>query len=120
MLADFIEEEELVSDLLDRITDFHVELAKRYIQLGVNCGRTVDDYGSQIGMIMSPPMWRKYIKPRLARIIAVYRNAGLPVIHHSCGNITPIIEDLIEIGVNVLNPVQPNVMDIQELADQIR
>ena len=47
-----------------------------------------------------------------------YRNAGLPVIHHSCGNITPIIEDLIEIGVNVLNPVQPNVMDIQELADQ--
>ena len=118
VLADFIEEEELVSDLLDRITDFHVELAKRYIQLGVNCGRTVDDYGSQIGMIMSPPMWRKYIKPRLARIIAVYRNAGLPVIHHSCGNITPIIEDLIEIGVNVLNPVQPNVMDIQELADQ--
>ena len=40
------------------------------------------------------------------------------MIHHSCGNITPIIEDLIEIGVNVLNPVQPNVMDIQELADQ--
>lgn len=118
VLADFIEEEELVSQLLDRITDFHVELAKRYVALGVNCGRIVDDYGSQVGMIMSPAMWRKFIKPRLAKIYAVYRNAGLPVIHHSCGNVMPIVPDLIELGVNVLNPVQPNVMDIGKLAGE--
>ena len=116
VLMDFYEEEELLTSLLDRITDFHVELAKRYISIGVNCGRTVDDYGSQTGMIMSPDMWRRFIKPRLARIHAVYRNAGLPIIHHSCGNIMPIIEDLIEIGVSVLNPVQPNVMDLEKLS----
>lgn len=118
VLMDFYEEEELISDLLDRITDFHVELAKRYISLGVNCGRTVDDYGSQNGMIMSPQMWRRFIKPRLSRIHDVYRNAGLPIIHHSCGDITPIIGDLIEIGVNVLNPVQPNVMDLGRIAEE--
>lgn len=118
LLMDMMEEEELVTALLDRITDFQVELAKRYVSIGVNCGRTVDDYGTQNSLIMSAATWRKYIKPRLAKIVAVYRNAGLPMIHHSCGNITALIPDLIEIGVNVLNPVQPNVMDLNFLSEQ--
>ena len=108
-------EEELICELLDKITSFQVEFAKRCISIGVNCGRTVDDYGTQNSMIMSPTFWRKFIKPRLAKIIAVYRDAGLPVIHHSCGAIMPIIEDLIEIGVNVLNPIQPKALNIKEL-----
>ena len=116
LLIDLMEEDSPVEELLDRIADFQVELAKRYVSIGVNCGRTVDDYGTQSNLIMSPATWRTFIKPRLARIVAVYRNAGLPVIHHSCGNITAIIPDLIEIGVNVLNPVQPNVMDLPALA----
>jgi len=116
VLVDFYAEEDLLCALLDRITDFHVELAKRYISIGVNCGRIVDDYGSQHGMIMSPDMWRKYIKPRLQRIYDVYRNAGLPIIHHSCGNIMPIIGDLADMGVNVLNPVQPQALDLEKLA----
>ena len=118
LLVDFMEEEELVTALLDKITDFHVELAKRYVSLGVNCGRTVDDYGTQNNLIMSVPTWRKYIKPRLAKIVAVYRNAGLPMIHHSCGNVSALVPDFIEIGINVLNPVQPNVMDLPQLAEQ--
>lgn len=103
--------------LLDRITDFHVELAKRYIQLGVNCGRTVDDYGSQTSLMISPKAWRKLIKPRLARIHDVYHEAGLPVIHHSCGNITAIIGDLVEMGLEVLNPIQPAALDMEMLRD---
>jgi uroporphyrinogen decarboxylase len=117
ILVDMMTEEYLTCALLDKITDFHVELAKRYIRMGVNCGRTVDDYGSQQNLLMSPEVWRKFIKPRLARIHEVYRNAGIPVIHHSCGNIMEIIGDLIEIGVNVLNPVQPNALDIKKLSD---
>jgi uroporphyrinogen decarboxylase len=115
-LMDLLTEEDLVLDLLDKITDFHVALAERYLKLGVNCGRTVDDYGMQTSMLMAPDVWRKFFKPRLARIVAVYRNAGLPMIHHSCGNIMEIVGDLIEIGVNVLNPVQPKAMDMRELA----
>jgi uroporphyrinogen decarboxylase len=117
-LVDMLEEEELTCALLDKITAFHVELAKRYIKVGVNCCRTVDDYGSQTGMMMSPSTWRKLIKPRLARIHAVYRDAGIPIIHHSCGNIMPIIGDLIEIGVDVLNPVQPKALDIEKLSGE--
>ena len=118
LLMDMLDEEELTCALLDKITDFHVELAKRYVSTGVNCGRTVDDYGSQTNMMMSPEVWRKFFKPRLARIVAVYRDAGLPHIHHSCGSIMPIVGDLIEIGVNVLNPIQPNALDIQKLSDE--
>jgi uroporphyrinogen decarboxylase len=117
-LADLLTEEDLVSGLLDRITDFHTALAKRYIKLGVNCGRTVDDYGMQTSMLMAPDIWRKFFKPRLAKIVAVYRDAGLPMIHHSCGNIMEIVPDLIEIGVNVLNPIQPKALDLNTLAEQ--
>lgn len=116
LLMDLALHEKEIGALLDKITDFHVELAKRYIKLGVNCGRTVDDYGTQTTLFMAPKTWRKMFKPRLARIVAVYRDAGLPVIHHSCGNITTIIPDLIEIGVNVLNPVQPKALDIEALS----
>jgi uroporphyrinogen decarboxylase len=115
-LMDLMADEDRAAALLDRITEFHIALAKRYVELGVNCGRTVDDYGMQTAMLMAPELWRRFFKPRLARIIAVYRNAGLPMIHHSCGNILEIVPDLIEIGVNVLNPVQPKALDLKTLA----
>lgn len=118
LLMDLVDEDSRIIEVLDRITDFQIRLAKRYISLGVNCGRIVDDYGSQNNMIISPALWRKIIKPRIAKIYAVYKNAGIPVIHHSCGNVTDIIEDLIEIGMDVLNPVQPNVMDIKEISER--
>lgn len=108
--------EEEVEKLLDGITNYQAEMAKRYIRLGVSCGRTGDDYGTQIGMMVSPGMWRKLFKPRLKRIVAVYKDAGLPVIHHTCGNVLPIIPDLIEIGIDVLNNVQPEAMDRKEVA----
>jgi uroporphyrinogen decarboxylase len=115
-LMDLMAEEDQAAVLLDRITGFHVALAKRYVELGVNCGRTVDDYGMQTSMLIAPDLWRRLFKPRLARIFAVYRNAGLPVIHHSCGNIMEIVPDLIEIGMNVLNPIQPKALDLKALA----
>jgi uroporphyrinogen decarboxylase len=115
-LMDLIAEEELAAALLSRIAAFQVALAKRYVRIGANCGRTVDDYGAQAAMLMAPALWRRMIKPLLAEIVAVYRDAGLPVIHHSCGHIPEIVPDLIEIGVNVLHPIQPKAMDLGELA----
>jgi uroporphyrinogen decarboxylase len=67
-----------------------------------------DDMGSQRGMIMSPAMWRELVRPHLAAIAAVGQTRGLWVAYHSCGAIRPIIPDLIEIGINVLNPIQCN------------
>jgi uroporphyrinogen decarboxylase len=117
-LMDLVDEDERMLRLLDLITDFQVKLAKRYVKIGVNCGRIVDDYGSQSSLLLSPALWRRMIKPRIKRIYEVYKNAGLPVIQHSCGNVTEIVEDLIEIGADVLNPVQPAAMDVGALADR--
>ena len=69
---------------------------------------TGDDVGGQHALIMSPDCWRELIKPHLARIFQVGRSRGLWVAYHSCGAIAPIIPDLIEIGLNVLNPIQCN------------
>ena len=67
---------------------------------------TGDDVGGQQGMMLSPEMWRERVRPAMARIIDVGRRCGLPIAYHSCGAIRPIIPDLIEIGVTVLNPIQ--------------
>jgi uroporphyrinogen decarboxylase len=116
-LCDMMVEEDFANELLDKIADYGVNVAKQYVACGVTCGRVGDDYGTQNGMLFSPEIWREMLKPRLKRIIDVYKENGLPVILHSCGDIRPIIPDLIEIGVDVLNPVQPEAMPIEELAE---
>jgi uroporphyrinogen decarboxylase len=98
-------------ELLDRILAIQLVLIRRFIELGVDGGYFGDDYGAQKNMLFSPKMWRKYTKPRLAQMFAPFREAGLPVIMHSDGQIQPIIPDLIEIGLTALNPVQPEVLD---------
>ncbi len=92
--------------LLDRITDYQIAVAKRCVASGADCGRTGDDWGTQRGMLFSPALWRALIRPRLARIWAVYQDAGLPILHHSCGDIRAIIGDLAEMGLTVLHPLQ--------------
>lgn len=66
-----------------------------------------DDFGTQNGLVISPEMWRKYIKPRYKKLISIIKSYGLKYCHHSCGGIKPIIPDMIELGVDVLNPIQP-------------
>jgi uroporphyrinogen decarboxylase len=100
--------------LLDAITEYKIELAKLTVRLGCKIGHTGDDFGGQKGLMMSKEMWIKYFKPRLAKVWGIYKDAGLPVIHHSCGNVTNIIGDMIDIGLDVLEPVQ-KVMDYEYL-----
>jgi len=89
----------------------------RYAELGVDIVQLGDDIGSQQGMLVSPALWRKYLKPLMAKIIADIKGANPEtlVFYHSDGNIEAVIPDLIEIGVDVLNPVQPECMDIAKL-----
>lgn len=98
-------------ELLDRITEIQLQLIHQFIALGVDGGYFGDDYGAQKHMLFSPRMWRTYIKPRLAKLFAPLVERGLPILMHSDGQIEPILPDLVEIGLNVLNPVQPEVLD---------
>ena len=74
-----------------------------------------DDYGGQAGMTISPESWRSLVKPFLGEIYAVARRGGRTVFHHSCGHILPIIPDLIEMGLDILHPIQPEAMDVLAL-----
>jgi len=98
--------------LLERITAIQERLARRFVALGVDGGYFGDDYGAQKGMLFSPKIWRALFKPRLARLFEVFRAAGLPVILHSDGDIARILPDLVEIGLTMLNPIQPEVHDL--------
>ena len=85
--------------------------------MGVDLIWTGDDVGSQHAMLISPKMWRRIFKPRMANFIAELKaiNPAVKVAYHSDGTIVPIIPDLIEIGLDVLNPVQPACMDPAQL-----
>jgi uroporphyrinogen decarboxylase len=117
-LADTALDPAYAGELLDRIGDTNEALVRRFIALGVDGGYFGDDYGGQKGLLISPRAWRALIKPRLARLFAPFREAGLPVILHSDGQIKTILPDLVEIGLTALNPVQPEVLEHRWLKTQ--
>jgi uroporphyrinogen decarboxylase len=95
--------------LLDHACEFSLELARRACaSMPLDWLWTGDDVGGQQALIMSPTSWRELVRPRLERIFAVGRQHHLWVAYHSCGVVTPIIPDLIDMGLDVLNPVQCN------------
>jgi uroporphyrinogen decarboxylase len=99
----------LTQEMLKRCNDFGKKLAdgacRRYQLDWLWMG---DDVGSQTGMMMSPDTWRQMIKPQLASCVQIAKEHGCWSAFHSCGAIRPIIPDLVEIGVDVLNPIQCN------------
>jgi len=117
ILMDFALRPEFAEALLDRIVELSAEVARRYAEAGVDMLYTGDDVGTQRGLMMSPDTYRRFLKPRLASVIAAARrvNPKVHVFYHSDGKIDPIIPDLIEAGVTVLNPVQPECMNPAEL-----
>lgn len=111
-LSDMLMHEGFVKDLLDGITAFHLEVLDRALDLGLDGVLFGDDWGWQGGLIMGPQLWRKYIKPRFAEMIALVRKKGKKTFLHCCGKVQEIFPDLVEIGLDVFNPFQPEVMDI--------
>ncbi len=108
-LMEMVLEPGLTHEMLKRCAEFSVRLSEAacarfdfdWLWLG-------DDAGGQRSMLMSPEIWRRMVKPLLKQNVDVGKRHGLYVAFHSCGAIRPIIADLIEIGVDVLNPIQCN------------
>ena len=104
--------------LLDAILDHELGIAEQYVRLRPDHVSLSDDYGHQDRLAMSPALWRTFFKPRMKRIIDFYRDALGPdvlIFHHSCGHVMPILEDYVEIGVDVLHPVQTRANDLAEM-----
>jgi uroporphyrinogen decarboxylase len=117
LMMDFVEDPDLAGDILEIPYRYHLAAAKKLVEMGVDMIWTGDDVGMQTGMLISPKIWRKFFKPRMANFIASLKaiNPQVKVAYHSDGNISTIIPDLIEIGLDVLNPIQPACMDPAQL-----
>jgi len=101
--------------LADTIFNFEEEIIRRTALEGADGIALYDDWGSQSSLIINPVMWREYFKPRYKRQCDIAHKHGLDVYFHSCGYIYDIIQDLIDIGVDMLNLGQPNLYDIEAL-----
>ena len=112
-LLDLIERPDWADFLLDQLAALARRNAEALAAAGVDILSLDDDVGMPGTMFISPRIWRRFFKPRLAEIIDAARviKPDLRVLFHSDGYIEPIVGDLIEIGVNALNPLQPEYMD---------
>jgi uroporphyrinogen decarboxylase len=100
---------DLAATMLGRCADFAIALARRACaDFPLDWLWTGDDVASQAGMLMSPRTWRELVKPHIGRVFQVGKQHGLWVAYHCCGGLRPIIPDLIELGLDVMNPVQGN------------
>lgn len=119
-MVDLYMNKEYAEELLDKVMEFPLIAGLKLIDLGVDMLWLGDDVGMQKGMMLSPDCWRTYLKPRMAKLIAAFkaRNPEVKIAYHSCGDIQKIIPELIEIGLDVLNPVQPLAMDPAELKNE--
>ncbi len=104
-------EEPWVEKLNDRVEDWSTGMALQLVKTGVDAIWLGEDLGSQTSTLISPEIWRKMFKPRHKRMIEKLKqeNPDIIIIMHSDGAVAPLIEDFIEIGIDVYNPVQPNV-----------
>lgn len=118
LLLDFYIEKENVAKLADKVVEIQIgvieNMAKRFP--GKFDGLTfTDDWGTERDLFISPELWREFFKPRYKKIFDACHKAGWDVWMHSCGKVNVIIEDLIEIGLNVINLLQPRALGIEEI-----
>jgi uroporphyrinogen decarboxylase len=117
LMIDLVTEPDIAEAILEIPFQYHLRAAERLTEMGVDMIWTGDDVGMQTGMLISPALWRRHLKPRMAELIARVKsiNPAVKVAYHSDGMIWDVIPDLIEIGLDVLNPVQPACMDPADL-----
>jgi uroporphyrinogen decarboxylase len=102
--------------LIEKITEFNVASINMRLDLGLDGIFFSDDWGSQTNLLMKPDDWRKWYKPQYRRMFDAVHAGGGHVWMHLCGNVMDIIPDLMDIGLDVLNPVQPLAMPVDVLS----
>jgi uroporphyrinogen decarboxylase len=118
LMMDMMDESETAEYILDKVTEQAVVRARAFAEAGADILFLGDDIGMQRSVMMSEDLYRTWLKPRLKKVIDAGRavNKNIIVMYHSCGYIIPFIKDLIEAGIDVLNPIQPESMDYREIA----
>jgi uroporphyrinogen decarboxylase len=118
LMLDLVQETDKVIQLAELVFDFEQELIKALSVYGFDAVAFFDDWGTQNQLLISPHSWRKIFKPFYSRQFELIHSLGMDVYFHCCGQILPIIPDLIEAGVDILNLSQPNLYNIRELGKE--
>jgi uroporphyrinogen decarboxylase len=113
-LIDLSMKKAYVFTLIDRIMEYSIGVAKALIKLGADIIWLGDDFGTQDGMMISPQMWREIFKERMRFVIAQLKNENpdIKIAYHCCGSYFPIMPDLVEIGIDIFNALQPKAKDM--------
>lgn len=106
MMVCFYTEPEFAREILRRIMDFQLGIAKHYLKLGIEVVHMGDDLGTQSSLILSPSVINEFLLPEYKRLFTLYKKHGIVVNFHSCGHIEPMLDTFMELGVDILNPLQ--------------
>ncbi|MFH1570753.1 MAG: uroporphyrinogen decarboxylase family protein [Gemmatimonadota bacterium] len=106
-LMDCVAEEDFYGELLERFTELTLALVEASAGISADAIMMGDDWGDQRGVLIGPERWRRFFKPRYARIFAAIHRQGKLAIMHCCGSAAQIMGDIAEIGLDVLESVQP-------------
>jgi uroporphyrinogen decarboxylase len=117
LMTDMMGKEPAAAFILDKVTEQAIIRAVSYVKAGVDILYLGDDIGMQNRIMMSVELYRSWLKPRLKKVINAAKalNSDLIIMYHSCGYVMPFIDDLIDAGVDVLNPIQTESMDYREV-----
>jgi len=119
-MLDFHLHPAFVHELFGAIADYNIAQVRAALRHDIDCVYFGDDWGKQLGLQMGYPLWREFIYPQIERMYAAAREAGKYVMIHSCGDVDELFDGLIGIGVNLFNPFQPEVMDVEDLIGRYR
>jgi len=113
LMMDFLEAPDLAHGFLDRTAGYQQYAASQFARAGADIIITGDDVAGQQGLLLHRETWRAFLKPRLAATVQAVKRANPAafVFYHSDGNVAPLVPELIEIGIDILNPIQPECMD---------
>ena len=115
LMCDFYENEAFTESLFKNILEYNLQIVNDALKFPIDGFYFGDDYGMQTGLMFSPDIFRKYLKPCLRALFEPIKAKGKKVMLHSCGNIERILPDLIEIGLDVYQTVQPEIYDLKKL-----
>lgn len=118
LMIDMIDDPDFVDELLDTLTNYNIRIIDIALEYEIDGFKFGDDWGQQSGLILGPNYWRRFIKPRVAKMYARVKSKGKYVLQHSCGDIHEIFPDLIEIGLDVYQTFQPEIYDLRKIKSE--
>jgi uroporphyrinogen decarboxylase len=114
-LMDMLANQNYIQQLFDGVLNYNLQIITNVCRYAIDAVHFGDDWGQQTGLIMGPRLWREIIKPRIKEMYQLVKSKGKFVSIHSCGKVDELYPDLIEIGVDIFNPFQPEVIDVVDI-----